>query len=69
MDQIFLNAYIEKINKKLEEAWRQNILLEVQLELSNQLNSELRLQKAALEDKIEAELNKKKKKSEPTNEF
>lgn len=71
MEKEFINVYIEKMTKKLEDFSKQEILLQTQLELAqrvvnsqqnqiNELNGKL--------EKLEASLNKKASKKE-ANDF
>lgn len=72
MDQEFLNVYIEKITKKLEDYARLDILQQTQLEIAQRLAVQNQQQIAELTQKIEkleASLNKKAPKQKENNEF
>lgn len=72
MEQEFLNLYIEKLTKKLEDYTRLDILQQTQLEMAQRLTAQQAQQIAELTEKIEkleASLNKKASKTKENNDF
>ncbi|MEI8285795.1 MAG: hypothetical protein WCG15_00710 [Actinomycetes bacterium] len=72
MDQEFINTYIEKMARKIEELTRLDLIAQTQLEISQKLISGLQVTIGELNGKVErleASLNKKASKSKETNEF
>lgn len=71
MEKEFINVYIEKMTKKLEDFSKQEILLQTQLELAQRVVNSQQAQINELNgklEKLEASLNKKASKKE-TNDF
>lgn len=66
MDQIFVNTYIEKMSNRLGENIKQEILLQTQLEITQQLVAQLQKENADLLAQLE-KLNKKTKKEVNTS--
>lgn len=72
MEQEFINLYLEKMTKKMEDYARLEILLQTQLEIAQRLTAQQQQQIAELTDKIEkleAALNKKASKTKENNDF
>ena len=66
MDQIFVNTYIEKMSNRLSENIKQEIMLQTQLEITNQLVAQLRKENTELQAQLE-KINKKNKKEVNTS--
>lgn len=66
MDQIFVNTYIEKMSQRLGENIKSEILLQTQLEIAQQLVTQLQKENAELLTQVE-KLNKKGKKEVNTS--
>jgi len=72
MDQEFINTYIEKMAKKIEELTKLDLIAQTQLEIAQKVISNQQGTIGELNAKIErleASLNKKASKSKDTNEF
>lgn len=68
MDQLFVNTYIEKMSNRLGENIKSEILLQTQLELAQQLVTQLQKENADLLAQLE-KINKKKKPEVDTSTF
>ena len=68
MDQLFVNTYIEKMSQRLGENVKSEILLQTQLELAQQLVTQLQKENADLINQLE-KINKKKKPEVDTSTF
>lgn len=68
MDQLFINTYIEKMANRLGENVKSEILLQTQLELAQQLVTQLQKENADLLAQLE-KINKKKKPEVDTSTF
>jgi hypothetical protein len=68
MDQLFINTYIEKMANRLGENVKSEILLQTQLELAQQLVTQLQKENEELQAQLE-KINKKKKPEVDTSTF
>ena len=68
MDQLFINTYIEKMANRLGENVKSEILLQTQLELAQQLDTQIQKENADLLAQLE-KINKKKKPEVDTSTF
>jgi len=68
MDQLFINTYIEKMANRLGENVKSEILLQTQLELAQQLVTQLQKENEELQTQLE-KINKKKKPEVDTSTF
>jgi len=63
---VFVNTYIEKMSNRLSENIKQEIMLQTQLEITNQLVAQLQKENTELQAQLE-KINKKNKKEVSTS--